>query len=89
MVPFKSIIKNQWNIWEFYYQKQKITHENIGSPYCVIRYQDWKKFCLGERHNISIKENNANKIEKKNEFFEITLDNEEKFILKKFMIVDQ
>ncbi len=83
MVPFKEIIKNQWSTWEFYHQHQKITHESIGSPYCVIRYQDWKKFCLEESHNISIKAHNANKIEKKDDFFEITLDNEEKVYCKK------
>ena len=83
MIPFKSIIKNQWSKWEFYYRQQKITHESIDSPYCVIRYQDWKKFCLEKSHNISIKENNAYKIEKKDYFFEITLDNEEKVYSKK------
>ncbi len=83
MVPFKSIVKNQWSKWEFYYQKQKITHESIASPYCVIRYQDWKKFCLADGHNFSIKENNTIKIKKKDDFFEITLDNEEKVYSKK------
>jgi len=83
MVPFKDIIKNQWNTWEFYHKHQKITHESIDSPYCVIRYQDWKKFCLEESHNISIKENHASKIEERDNFFEITLDNEEKVFCKK------
>ena len=83
MATFKDIVKNQWSTWEFYSQHQKITHESIDSPYCVIRYQDWKKFCLEESHNISIKVNNANKIEKKADFFEITLDNEEKVHCKK------
>ena len=83
MDPFKCIIKNQWSTWEFYNQHQKITHESISSPYCVIRYQDWKKFCLEESHNILIKANNANKIEKKDDFFKITLDNEEKVYCKK------
>ena len=83
MVPFKDLIKNQWSKWEFYHNHQKITHESSRSPYCVIRYQDWKKFCLKESHNISIKENNVNKIEKKHNFFEITLDNKEKIYCKK------
>lgn len=83
MAPFKDIVKNKWNKWEFYNQHQKLTHEGIGSPYCVIRYQDWKKFCLEEGHNISIKENHASKIEKRDNFFEITLDNEEKVYCKK------
>ena len=83
MAPFKNIIKNQWNTWEFYHRHQKLTHESIGSPYCVIRYQDWKKFCLEESYNISIKENHASKIEKRDNFFEITLDNEEKVYCKK------
>jgi len=65
MSPFKILVKNQWIKWEFYYQQQKITHESNVSPYCVIRYQDWKKFCLEETHNISFKENNVSKIEKK------------------------
>ena len=83
MSPFKNLIKNQWIKWEFYYQQEKITHESIISPYCVIRYQDWKKFCLEETHNISFKENNVSKIEKNNDFFEITLDNQEKIYSKK------
>ena len=83
MATFKDIVKNQWSTWEFYSQHQKITHESIDSPYCVIRYQDWKKFCLEESLNISFKENNVSKIEKNNSFFEITLDNEEKVYSKK------
>ena len=83
MAPFKDIIMNKWNTWEFYHQHQKITHESIVSPYCVIRYQDWKKFCLEKSYNISIKVNNAYKIHKKDDFFEITLDNEEKVYCKK------
>ena len=83
MSPFKNLVKNQWIKWEFYYQQQKIIHESIVSPYCVIRYQDWKKFCLEESDNISFKENNVNKIEKKDDFFEITLDNKEKIYSKK------
>ena len=83
MSPFKNLVKNQWIKWEFYYQQQKVTHESIVSPYCVIRYHDWKKFCLEESDNISFKENNVNKIEKKDDFFEITLDNKEKIYSKK------
>ena len=83
MSPFKNLVKNQWIKWEFYYQQQKVIHESIFSPYCVIRYQDWKKFCLEESDNISFKENNVNKIEKKDDFFEITLDNKEKIFSKK------
>ena len=83
MSPFKNLVKNKWIKWEFYYQQQKITHENIASPYCVIRYQDWKNFCLEESHNISFKENNVNTIQKKDYFFEITLDSEEKVYSKK------
>ena len=83
MSPFKNLVKNQWIKWEFYYQQQKVIHESIVSPYCVIRYQDWKKFCLEESDNISFKENNVNKIEKKDDFFEITLDNKEKIYSRK------
>lgn len=83
MSPFKNLVKNQWIKWEFYYQQQKITHESNISPYCVIRYQDWKKFCLEETHNISFKENNVSKIKKNDDFFEITLDNQEKIYSKK------
>ena len=89
MAPFKDIVKNKWNKWEFYNQHQKLTHESIGSPYCVIRYQDWKKFCLEESHNISIKENHANKIEKEIIFLKSLLIMRKKFIVKKFMIVVQ
>ena len=40
MSPFKNLVKNQWIKWEFYYQQQKVIHESIVSPYCVIRYQE-------------------------------------------------
>ena len=46
MAPFKDIVKNKWNKWEFYNQHQKLTHEGIGFPYCVIRYQDWKHLSI-------------------------------------------
>jgi len=83
MIPFKGLVKNQWITWEFYYQQKKVTHESKDFPYCVIQYQDWKKFCLEESKNISFKENNVSKIENKDNVFEITLDNEEKIYSRK------
>ena len=82
MTPFKSLVKNQWNKWEFCHHQKIVTHESSISPYCVIRFQDWKNYCLKDSHNISFKENDVIKIEKKDEFFEIILDSDEKVFAK-------
>ena len=83
MIPFKKIIKNHWTKWEFYHHRTKVIHESEDFPYCVIRYQDWKKFCLEESQNISFKESDVTKIEIKDGIFEIILDNGEKICSKK------
>ena len=82
MAPFKSLVKNQWNKWEFCHHQKIVTHESSISPYCVIRFQDWKNYCLKDSHNISFKENDVIKIERKDEFFEIILDSDEKVFAK-------
>ena len=82
MVPFQDLIKNRWNNWEFYQYQQKVVHESATTPYCVIRYQDWKNYCLENSQNISFKENDVIKVERKIDYFEITLDSEEKVFAK-------
>ena len=82
MVPFQDLIKNRWNNWEFYHYQQKVVHESATTPYCVIRYQDWKNYCLENSQNISFKENDVIKVERKIDYFEITLDSEEKVFAK-------
>tara|TARA_B100001287_G_scaffold1622_1_gene1227 strand:- start:24 stop:1097 length:1074 start_codon:yes stop_codon:yes gene_type:complete len=83
MKSFESIITQKWNKWSFYYENIDITHTSNFRPYCVIRFQEWKKFCLENIHNINYKENKVIKISKKDDCYKITLDNNENIFAKK------
>ena len=83
MKSFEGVIIQKWNKWQFYNQNIAVTHESVSSPYCVIRFQDWKKYCLQNIHNFKFKENMVVKILKDNEYYVITLDNDEKVYAKK------
>ena len=83
MKSFDGLITQKWNKWEFYNQNINVTHESISTPYCVIRFQDWKKYCLDNIDNFNFKENNVIKILKDDDYYMITLDNDEKIYAKK------
>ena len=53
MESFESLITQKWNKWSFYYENGNITHTSNSRPYCVIRFQEWKKFCLENINNIN------------------------------------
>ena len=83
MESFESLITQKWNKWSFYYENGNITHTSNSRPYCVIRFQEWKKFCLENINNINYKERNVNKISKNDDYYKITLDNDENIFAKK------
>ena len=83
MKEFDELIKHRWHKWEFHYNEKIISHQSEKMPYCVIKFQDWKNFCINGVNNLTIKENDVIKLEKIDEFFEITLENGEKIYSKK------
>ena len=83
MKSFEGLTTQKWNKWRFYNQNIDIIHESVSTPYCVIRFQDWKKYCLDDIHNFNFKENKVIKIFKDDEYYIITLDNDEKIYANK------
>ena len=83
MKSFEGLTTQKWNKWRFYNQNIDIIHESVSTPYCVIRFQDWKKYCLDDIHNFHFKENKVIKIFKDDEYYIITLDNDEKIYANK------
>ena len=83
MKGFDSLAQKKWFKWSFYLTNNHITHETNNLPYCTIRYQDWKHYCLKDLKNLSIKELNVQSIIDLNKYFEIQLDNGEKIFAKK------
>ena len=83
MEEFSELIKNRWHKWEFHFNERNISHESKKMPYCVMRFQDWKKFCIEGFDNLEIKENDVTSLNKVDDFFEITLDNKEKVYSKR------
>ena len=83
MKDFDSLTQKKWFRWNFYLANNHITHETKDLPYCTIRYQDWKDYCLEGLKNLSIKELNVQSINNLEKYFEIHLDNGEKIFAKK------
>ena len=46
MKEFESVITYQWESWEFTDYNKNIKHYSTDMPYSVIRFQDWKNYCL-------------------------------------------
>ena len=83
MKDFNEIIKYRWDKWEFNYDDLKVQHESQKMPYCVIKFKDWKNFCIKDFNNLTIKENDVLNLEKVNDYFEITLEGGEKIFSRK------
>ena len=83
MKEFNEVIKYRWNKWSFYYNDLKIEHESQEMPYCVIKFQDWKNFCMKDFDALTIEENDVLFMEKINDYFEITLEGGKKIYARK------
>ena len=83
MKDFDEIIKNKWHRWEFNYNDLRVAHNSEEMPYCVIRFQEWKKYCIRDFTNLVVKEKNVIKLHKLNDYFEIELEDGEKIFSKK------
>ena len=83
MSRYEDLIEERWVKWNFNLQEIEVAQESIATPYCVIRYQKWKEYCLKNLNNLEIKELNVTSILKNENYFEITLDNKEVIFAKK------
>lgn len=83
MKQFDNIVTQKWNSWDFYKSNDNIIHQSSSMPYCVIRFQNWKKFCLENIKNLQIKEKNVLKIDREDDYFRIYLEGEEEVLAKK------
>ena len=83
MSKYEDLIDERWVKWNFNLQEIEVAQESIATPYCVIRYQKWKEYCLKNLNNLEIKELNVTSILKNENYFEITLNNKEVIFAKK------
>ena len=83
MKDFDNLAQKKWFKWNFYFTNNHITHETNDLPYCTIRYQDWKNYCLEGLENLEIKELNVQSISNLEKYYEIKLDNGEKIFARK------
>ena len=83
MKDFDSLLQKKWFCWNFYLTNNHIKHETKDLPYCTIRYQDWKNYCLKGLENLSIKEFNVQSITNLKKYYEIKLENGEEIFAKK------
>ena len=83
MKDFDSLAQKKWFCWNFYLTNNHIKHETKDLPYCTIRYQDWKNYCLKGLENLSIKEFNVQSITNLKKYYEIKLENGEEIFAKK------
>ena len=83
MREFDEVIKHKWYHWEFNYDDQRVTHQSKDMPYCVIKFQEWKKYCIKYFTNLVIKEKNVIELNKLDDYFEIKLEDGEVIFSKK------
>lgn len=67
----------KWNTWSIVSQDNEVNLYSEQHPYGIIYLDTWKKVSLQNKKNLEIFENHVNSINKKNEIFEIILDNKE------------
>ena len=83
MKEFDEVIKHRWHNWQFNYDDLCISHESKDMPYCVIKFQEWKNYCLENFNDLIIKEQNVIELKRLNGHFEINLEDGEKIYSKK------
>ena len=80
MKPFENIIEKKWHKWTIGDKNINITHTSSDKPYCVISFQNWKKYCLETKNRLEIKNKKVVQyFPIKNYFKIITSDNNEYF----------
>ena len=78
MKPFENIIEKKWYEWTIGNKNINITHASSDRPYCVISFQNWKKYCLETKNKLKVKNKRvAQYYPVKNYFKIITDDNKE------------
>ena len=55
MKPFENIIEKKWYEWTIGNKNINITHASSDRPYCVISFQNWKKYCLETKNKLKVK----------------------------------
>ena len=83
MREFDEVIKHKWHYWEFNYDDLRVTHESKEMPYCVIKFQEWKSYCIKDFSNLIIKEKDVIELNKLDDCYEIKLDDGERIFSKK------
>lgn len=83
MKKFENVTTQSWKSWEFIDANEKVRHHSNDMPYGVIRFQDWKDYCLEKIKNFSYKESNVSSISKINKNYLISLENGEQISAKK------
>ncbi len=83
MKQFEGLTTQKWENWEFVNYKTKINHESVNMPYSVIRFRDWRNYCLEKLSNFSFKLSYVSSIKKQNGGYLISLENGEQILAKK------
>ena len=83
MKPFETLIEKKWNKWIISDEKDKIIHVDNKKPYCVIRYQTWKNFCLNTNNNLNIINKKVISYSRTNNFFRILTEDKKEYFAKK------
>ena len=55
MKPFDKLVEKKWNSWEISNSDNNIIHTDLKSPYCVISFKTWQKYCLNTVNKLEIK----------------------------------
>ena len=83
MLPFEKLIEKKWTQWEISNLNTKITHKDMNSPYCVISFKTWKKFCLSTENQLDIKRKKVIKYSRFKNFYKIITEDKEHYFAEK------
>ncbi len=83
MRPYEKLISKKWNNWIISNNKKKITHNDNKTPYCVISFQNWKKFCLDTSNKLNIQNKKVIQYIKVNNYFKIITEDKSEYYAEK------
>ncbi len=83
MKPYENLIEKKWNSWQISNNNLKIIHSDENHPYCVISFENWKKFCLDTKNKFKLVNKKVIKYFPKENFYKIITEDNKEYLAEK------
>ena len=83
MKPYENLIEKKWNSCLISNNNLKIIHSDENHPYCVISFENWKKFCLDTKNKFKLVNKKVIKYFPKENFYKIITEDNKEYLAEK------